>query len=374
MTPEWTARRWANERSEVGTVRPSQLIYSYGVGSTVDLPQFSAMVMGLDDWPGSDMEEIREDRLLRVVRHVLGAQVRQLKAAPVREEPGTVVQEIGGGRCAGGGFSPLAGVYTMQAVGAHPVGVVRVSCGHEPAGALVLHPQELPSAGEGDGDPGAFPGGVRERSHRRFSMGRVPARTGGDLSGPARVARCGRKRRSRRRDADVPACQKRKPMAPAFSEEGRAELPACRGRHPHLRVAPLEECHAASQPITLGATNMWFSRTLSALSIPSTADPLEQLVEQDLTALFEDAESERDVKLLRKGHARYDQYTDAQIWAAVEKLRAMDGAAPLTPKDLKLPEWKLFSNPDPAKNSSEFAGSGWNTARRSTRHGSIAWY
>jgi len=32
-------------------------------------------------------------------------------------------------------------------------------------------------------------------------------------------------------------------------------------------------------------------------------------------------------------------------------LRAQDSAAPLTPKDLKLPEWKLFSKPDPAKNS-----------------------
>src|ERR1035438_10861828 len=69
------------------------------------------------------------------------------------------------------------------------------------------------------------------------------------------------------------ACQKSKPMAPAFSEDGKAALPKCRGRHPHLRVAPLEECDAPSQPITLGATNMWFSRTLSALSIPSSADP-----------------------------------------------------------------------------------------------------
>jgi hypothetical protein len=47
-----------------------------------------------------------------------------------------------------------------------------------------------------------------------------------------------------------------------------------------------------------------------------TADPLEQLVEQDLTALFEDVESERDVKLLRTGHPRYDKYSDAQIWTA----------------------------------------------------------
>jgi hypothetical protein len=147
------------------------------------------------------------------------------------------------------------------------------------------------------------------------------------------------------------ACQKRKPLAPAFSEDGKADLPACRGRHPHLRVAPLEECHSPAQPITLGATNMWFARTLSALSIPSSADPLEQLVEQDLTSLFEDVESERDVKLASRSHPRYDPYSDAQIWIAIQRLRTQDAAAPLTPKDLKPPEWKLFSKPDPAKNS-----------------------
>ena len=70
----------------VGSVRPTQLIYTYGIGSAVDLPQFSAMVMGLDDWPSADMKPITEDRLLRVVRSVLGAQVRQLKAPPLRED------------------------------------------------------------------------------------------------------------------------------------------------------------------------------------------------------------------------------------------------------------------------------------------------
>ena len=81
----------------VGGVRPTQLIYTYGVASAVDLPQFSAMVMGLDDWPAADMEEIREDRLLRVVRHVLGAQVRKLKAAPLREDaPGPLFRNSSG--------------------------------------------------------------------------------------------------------------------------------------------------------------------------------------------------------------------------------------------------------------------------------------
>src|ERR1035437_7411033 len=336
----------------VGGVRPTQLIYTYGVGSAVDLPQFSAMVMGLDDWPSAGMEEIREDRLLRVVRHVLGAQGRKLKAAPLREDvPGPLFRNSSGDGVPVAAFprwlvctqcrllAPIrSGLFEFRADTNRPErsGFIHKNCPRLaraaaiPARFLVAcengHIDDFPWSEYLHGGPDTCPGPLELRD--------VGA------SGEA---------------ADVMlfcrACQKRKPMAPAFSEDGKAALPGCRGRHPHLRVAPLEECNAQSQPITLGATNMWFSRTLSALSIPSSADPLEQVVEQDLTALFEDAESERDVKLARKGHARYDAYSDARIWAAVQKLRAMDGTAPLTPKDLKRPEWKLFSNPDPSKNS-----------------------
>ena len=34
----------------VGEVRPSQVIFSYGVGALIDLPHLSVLVMGLDDW------------------------------------------------------------------------------------------------------------------------------------------------------------------------------------------------------------------------------------------------------------------------------------------------------------------------------------
>ena len=37
-------------KTKVGDVRPTQLLHTYGVGSTVDLPHFAALVMGLDDW------------------------------------------------------------------------------------------------------------------------------------------------------------------------------------------------------------------------------------------------------------------------------------------------------------------------------------
>ena len=52
----------------VGTIRPSQAIHSYGVGSLIDLPNLSVMVGGLDRWDTTRQEVITEDRLLDAVR------------------------------------------------------------------------------------------------------------------------------------------------------------------------------------------------------------------------------------------------------------------------------------------------------------------
>ncbi len=38
------------KKYRVGELRPSQVLFTYGIGSIVDLPYISTMVMGLDDW------------------------------------------------------------------------------------------------------------------------------------------------------------------------------------------------------------------------------------------------------------------------------------------------------------------------------------
>ncbi|NJP12444.1 MAG: hypothetical protein HC866_25710, partial [Leptolyngbyaceae cyanobacterium RU_5_1] len=40
----------ANYKYRVGELRPSQILFSYGVGAVVDLPNLSVMVLGLEDW------------------------------------------------------------------------------------------------------------------------------------------------------------------------------------------------------------------------------------------------------------------------------------------------------------------------------------
>ena len=52
------------------------------IGSLVDLPNLSVMVMGLESWPESYATEIGEERLLLSAQQVLGPQLKRLLAAP----------------------------------------------------------------------------------------------------------------------------------------------------------------------------------------------------------------------------------------------------------------------------------------------------
>ena len=71
----------------VGAVRPSQLMFSHGVGALVDLPNFSAVVAGLDDWDTTHQQTLVERRLLAAVQQMPNmAQVEALRTAPWLEE------------------------------------------------------------------------------------------------------------------------------------------------------------------------------------------------------------------------------------------------------------------------------------------------
>jgi len=75
-------------RAKVGAIRPSALLYTQGIGSTVDLPHLSVMPHGLDDWERiyrrrpSPPETIVEPRLLQVVQAHLDKSVEQLRKPP----------------------------------------------------------------------------------------------------------------------------------------------------------------------------------------------------------------------------------------------------------------------------------------------------
>lgn len=68
--------------NELGELRPSQLIFTFGVGALVDLPNTSALILGLDDWDIRYCPEIPEERLLGAIQRRLGPQVKKLLLPP----------------------------------------------------------------------------------------------------------------------------------------------------------------------------------------------------------------------------------------------------------------------------------------------------
>ena len=59
------------------------------------------------------------------------------------------------------------------------------------------------------------------------------------------------------------SCDMRRPMNEAQGEVGRAKLPRCRGRHPHLDAFEPPGCKNETRLILVGASNLWFPATQS---------------------------------------------------------------------------------------------------------------
>lgn len=71
----------------VGALRRSQIITSFGPGATIDLPECSVIIGGLDWWPTKALPDVVEPRLQEVVTRALGlAQQVSLKSPPVDDE------------------------------------------------------------------------------------------------------------------------------------------------------------------------------------------------------------------------------------------------------------------------------------------------
>lgn len=146
-------------------------------------------------------------------------------------------------------------------------------------------------------------------------------------------------------------------MAQAFGEAGRLNLPKCRGRHPHLHKFESEGCEKQMKALLLGATNLWFPVTLSALAIPNKGGKLRNLIDKHWSFLNQSDKSVLGVLLttLQNNGQLTDlmEYSVDEIWDEVDKKKNGEEAEEER-RDMKEPEWDVFSNPDPEKNTADF--------------------
>ena len=349
------------DKRKVGEIRPSQLLYNYGVGAVVELPNLSVMVMGLDDWPlEQGVTDISEPRLLRAVQYELGQQVARLLTPPVStESTGITASPFDDTAHVGVPVAPFprwqvcpycrllapiqSGLFELRLdpYRKDKSRYVHRICSHKRIGKppTVVPARFLVACEHGHLDDFPWVEFVhRDRTDCRYELRLYELGASGEVA-----------------DIQVQCvkCESKRRLSEAFSEEGRDELSKCKGRWPHLRKYDEDACKERQRAILLGASNSWFPIMLSVLSIPSTADKLGQLVELNWAELDE-CESARDVKMKRKLLKGFSVYNDDQIWEAVVKRKEATGQDEGGYPDLREPEWQVFSNPDPSLNGRDF--------------------
>jgi hypothetical protein len=348
-------------KSEVGEVRPSQTLTTFGIGSLVDLPNISVIVMGLDDWPNTHSNEIAEERLLRSAQSILGPQVRRFLTPPRGPETqGAQTNWFDESRQIGIPVAPFprwmvcskcrllapisSGLFEPKVYPYRPDRASYVhNCNTQGRSPLVVPARFVVTCEHGHLDD--FP--WLDFVHQGGSP---------DCKGLLYLYEVGASGEALDVEVKCEGCGIRRRMGQAFGLNNRAVMPGCRGRRPHLRDIDPNGCDQDHvKPMLQGASNLWFPVLISALSVPQASDDLGRLVE-DNWAVLDKVTGVDVLKAFRLiGQLKdFSKYSDEQIWAAIQKKIQGAGEEVEDPDDLKSPEWKIFSNPAKAKESRTF--------------------
>ncbi len=349
-------------KSEVGDVRPSQTLTTFGIGSLVDLPNLSVLVMGLDDWPVAHATEIAEERLLRSAQSILGSQVTRLLTPPRNPDEGSQTDWFSESRQIGVPVAPFprwlvcskcrllapisSGLFEPKAYPYRPDRACYLHhCTTQGRQPLAVPARFMVTCEQGHLDD--FP--WVEFVHQG------PTDCKGPRKGPLYLYEVGASGEALDVEVKCDGCRTSRRMGQAFGPNNRQVMPACRGRRPHLRDLDPNGCNQDRvKPMLQGASNLWFPVLISALSVPQSSDELGSLVE-DHWAVLEKATSLEVLKAFRLIGQLKDlsQYSDDDIWDAIQKKNQGEVEAE-NPDDLKSPEWQVFVNPGKAQESRSF--------------------
>lgn len=340
---------------KIGEIRPSQLIHTFGIGSIVDLPHLPAMLMGLEKWDTSHCKRIMEPRLIDALKAKFGKQVETLLLPPTHYDD----KEVGAEQGLPVAIFPTwfrcrqcktmstigSGIFTLKRDPNFPekTQYVHASCSsrakNPPAIAVRFmlackagHIQDFPwvdfvHRGKPCGKPGAL---------EMHESG--PA---GEASGIyVKCPQCGQERR----------------MMDAF-EKRFSESMSCGGYHPHLGTHSSTECKEKPKTIVLGASNSWFGKIATVISLPLNISDLEQVV-VDNWDKFSEIPSLEILKYElnpKRLIAEIPKLADADpddLYKIIERFKKEPPKAGEI--DLRTPEWESFSHPDKLKSTDNF--------------------
>lgn len=340
----------------VGTIRPSQAIHSYGVGSLIDLPNLSVMVGGLDRWDTTRQEVITEDRLLDAVRTRLGAQVEVLRALPA--EPSTPNPYDDWARV---GVPVSIFPRWLRCTACNrlfPVasGALKLETNmYRPDRTRYVHPNCDRARKPPPAVPARFVAGCTNGHLDDFPWVRFAHDGVATCPNPIlQVNDIGSGGRATDLLVKCLSCGAKSTLAKAFGPVAKTVMPQCRGRHPHIGLAT-EPCGEQLRSLVLGASNLWFNSSVSVLSLPVGGGSLGQLVYDHWAELEKMPVKEvltyalTSNRTLKSAFAGYDV---DEIWDAIEARRA--GAKGVPGADVHGPEWVALTTGSKGQTSPHF--------------------
>lgn len=361
-----------NDLHPVGTLRPSQLLWSFGPGAIVDLPRLSVIVMGLDRWNDrSGADPVNEERLLWAVRRHHSGLARNVDRL--------LVQRVPSNASTGYGAIPDDVLNYHVPVSPFPQWLRCPICGRlAPADCGVF---EL-AASEWFWDRVAYVHTGCSKSRGKNPPEAVPARflvacENGHLDdfpwhyyvhrgkssckGPLKFLEQGSSLETENLRVECEGCGASRSMVEAFGRESAKHLPSCRGRHPHLSDFD-NSCNETLRTVLLGASNAWFPVTLSALTLPKSVSPIREVVEANAN-LFKDVSDATTVETLLGAFRNFpdvDQrlflFSAQDIFDTLNEVSQEESTDETVQdtEDLKTAEWELLSGIDGPKESEEF--------------------
>lgn len=351
----------------VGDIRPSQFMFTYGIGALIDLPGFSAIVNGLDDWQiDQNTRRIHEDRLLRAVKY-FEPHAKQLITPPLNADEESEYDEDGNLNITGLSVSvfptwmicPLCNKMfrvgdsqlelKIDYVHLDRIRYVHVNCEEKKgsgAGPQVLPVRFMAACENGHLEDFPWVEFVHEGKEiccENPKLGMIEY----GLSGEARgvIVKCFSCRENTTRL-----------LSEAFQKDKRDKLPQCTGFRPHLRDHDPDPCEHKIRPIILGASNTWFPVSQNVIAIPVEQTTLNQLIDENWVELI-DVEQITDLDFLRrKGRLpnQFNNYSDEEVLKGINLKKDKNAEVVTELPDLRRPEWDVFTGKTKLVESKEF--------------------
>lgn len=329
-------------------------MFTGGVGATIDLPNFTVLVRGLDDWRYDyPYEKLVEPRLLAAAQAILGPSVAELRPAPWL--PGIDDNPSGDAARVGVPVTPFP--QWLRCTACDELGPYHASiwgfvndAPRRPDRAYFHHARCPTRRNRPLAVPARFllactAGHLDDFPYRHFLHhgGECPVAEqprllmrdfGGNLGANVQLE-C------------AAGCGARRNISQALGQGGRLNLPRCRGRHPHLQTFAPGGCDQEARMLVAGASNQWFPQTLAALVVPKpSAGRLEAEVERHWDTLGTVTHpSVLPTLWTIPTFVALREWPDEQVWVEIERRRSAAQATPTTSgyPDLRTPEWQILS-------------------------------